>query len=58
MDEREKVIAARQVDALVALTTTVDQLRDVVVLLNNSVTQLTAIAMRLEAKFDAVPAAE
>lgn len=56
MDAHEKEIAARQVDAIVALTTTVAQLRTVVELLHASVTQLVAAALRLEGKIDVSPA--
>ncbi len=56
VDDREKEIATRQVDALVALTTIVEQLREVVITLNSSVTHLTSMGLRLEAKLDAQPA--
>jgi hypothetical protein len=56
MDTSDLEVYARVADLLVSLTTSTNQLREVVVALNHSVTNLTALGLRLEAKLDAVPA--
>jgi len=56
MDEHEKAIATRQVDALVALTTAVAQLHAIVESLHGSVLHIAALAMRLEARLGDAPA--
>ncbi len=55
MDTGDHEIYARVADAIVAMTVAANQLRTAVEALNVSVTSLTALTLRLEAKLD-VPA--
>lgn len=55
MDSHEKDIATRQVDAIVALTTRIDQLCTIIQLLNGTVTNLLAMTIA-ERQRDTTPA--
>jgi hypothetical protein len=56
MEEHDRALAERQIEAVVTMTTAADHLRGSVDLLHGMMSQLMAVLARLEARLGHVPA--